>query len=96
VPRAHVAASPAGLGRTDDAQELRRQGSGSVGARMTAVPVCELTLSTHSSPPCLKSRRPKAVVHWVLVTLMREGNFDFFRNPPIDPVDVRWAYERLT
>jgi hypothetical protein len=41
-----VAASPADLEWTADAQELGRQGSGSVAARMTAVPARELTLST--------------------------------------------------
>ncbi len=41
-----MAASPAGLGRTADAQLLGRQGFGSVGARMAAVPIRELTLST--------------------------------------------------
>ena len=45
APRARLADSAAGLRRTADAQELDRQGSGSVGVRLTAVPVRELTLS---------------------------------------------------
>jgi hypothetical protein len=73
APRAHVAASPAGLGRTADAQELRRQGSGSVGVRMTAVPVRELTLSTHQRHSRSRTRRLKADFHRPLVREKREA-----------------------
>jgi len=54
---ASVAASPTGLRRTADAQELGRHGSGSVGARVTAVPVRELTLSTQSRIRQMRNRR---------------------------------------
>ena len=90
APREYVAASPAGLVRTADAQELGRQGSGSVAARMTAVPFSELTLSTPCRPCRMPIDRYKADA---------KVGFRHRRNPPCDsavdacgcPQVMRWG-----